>query len=357
MDGDDIVSNTNAIIRFCASALSIALFLTYTSIKGLSATGDSIIATQAIIQSDLTESTPDESKPQDTQTQKDESAKSETAPTADSTESVAVSATGTVQGKVIEKFISPYTANTSYNNVYLKNNTDLDISLKDFVNGDLGFDIQKNAEPQVLILHTHATESYLRHNESYYTDTDSSRTTDNEYNMVALGKIIADRLNDAGIVTLHDTTQHDYPSYNESYSRAAKTISSYIKKYPSIKIVIDLHRDALAANDTDKVKLTTEINGKKAAQIMLVMGSQSGSVKNFPEWRENLKLATKLQQTTEVMYPTLARSIHFMSKNYNESLTTGSMLIEIGTDGNTFDEAKYSAELLSDALISLLNTL
>ena len=90
---------------------------------------------------------------------------------------------------------------------------------------------------------------------------------------------------------------------------------------------------------------------------MLVMGSQSGSVKNFPNWKENLKLATKLQQTIEVMYPSLARSIHFMPKNYNESLTNGSMLIEIGTDGNTLDEAKYSAELLSNALINLLNTL
>ena len=348
------MSNRGAIIRFCAAAICVALFLTYSSIKGISATGDDIIIqTQAPIFFDdsLTDTASDTQSPDQPKTE------SQSTDFADSTESVAVSATGTVQGKVIEKFISPYTANTSYKNVYLKNNTELDINLKDFVNGKLGFDIQKNGEPQVLILHTHATESYLRHNENYYTDTDLARTTDNAYNMVALGKIISDRLNEAGIVTLHDTTQHDYPSYSESYSRAAKTICSYTEKYPSIKIVIDLHRDAIAANDTDKVKVTTEIDGKKAAQIMLVMGSQSGSVKNFPNWKENLKLATKLQQTIEVMYPSLARSIHFMPKNYNESLTNGSMLIEIGTDGNTLDEAKYSAELLSNALINLLNTL
>ncbi len=348
------MNNRGAIIRFCTAALSVALFLTYTSIKGLSATGDDIIIqTQAPIFFDdsLTETASDTQSPDQPITE------SQSTDFADSTESVAVSATGAVQGKVIEKFISPYTANTSYKNVYLKNNTELDINLKDFLNGKLGFDIQKNGEPQVLILHTHATESYLRHNENYYTDTDLTRTTNNAYNMVALGKIISDRLNETGIVTLHDTTQHDYPSYSESYSRAAKTICSYTDKYPSIKIVIDLHRDAIAANDTDKVKVTTEIDGKKAAQIMLVMGSQSGSVKNFPNWKENLKLATRLQQTIEVMYPSLARSIHFMSKNYNESLTTGSMLIEIGTDGNTLDEAKYSAELLSNALINLLNTL
>ena len=350
------MSNRGAIIRFCAAALSIALFLTYTSIKGLTVTiDDTIIPASATVNFDdaLKFDTSNDFQAQ-SNVSSEQSAVSDTD---DSAETVTVSATGTVQGKIIEKFISPYTANTSYNNVYLKNNTDLDINLKEFVNEKVGFSIEKNSAPQVLILHTHATESYLQHNEDYYTENDTARTTNNAYNMVALGKIISEKLNSAGIATLHDTTQHDYPSYSESYSRAADTICSYTEKYPSIKVVIDLHRDSIAANDTDKVKVTTEIDGKKAAQIMLVMGSQSGSVTNFPNWRENLKLATKLQQTLEVMYPSLARSIHFMSKNYNESLTTGSMLIEIGTDGNTLDEAKYSAELLADALISLFNTL
>lgn len=352
------MSNRGAIIRFCASALIVALFLTYSSIKGLNyASLDTTIQTIAPIIVTRPESqesnTTQNASSQSTVTQDNNSSIT----SSNSTSSITVSASGAVLGKVIEKFISPYTANTSYNNVYLKNNTDLKINLKDFVNSKIGIDIEKNGKPQVLILHTHATESYLLHNENYYTEKDTSRNTNNAYNMVALGKIITDRLNNAGIVTLHDTTQHDNPSYNESYSRAAQTINSYLKKYPTIKVVIDLHRDALSENDTDKVKLTTEIDGKKAAQVMLVMGSQSGNVKNFPNWKENLKLATKLQQTLEVMYPSLARSIHFMSKNYNESLSRGSMLIEIGTDGNTLDEAKYSAELLSNALISLLNTL
>ncbi len=348
------MNNRYAIIRLCAALLCTVLFLTYTSFKGLSATADNILPTDTTININPTLTPPAvQEMPTDTPAQ---SAPVDTAPT-QSSESVAVSSNDVVQGKVVEKFISPYTANTAYNNVYLKNNTELDIDIKELLESNLGFSIQKNAEPQVLILHTHATESYLRQNKDYYTDEDASRTTDNEYNMVALGKIISEKLNAAGITTLHDTTQHDYPSYNESYSRAAETICSYTEKYKSIKIIIDLHRDAIAQNDTDKVKVTTEIDGKKAAQVMLVMGSQSGSVKNFPNWKENLKLAARLQQTIEVMYPTLARSIHLMSKNYNESLSTGSMLIEIGTDGNTIDEAKYSAELLSHALINLFNTL
>ena len=351
------MDNTSAIIRFCAAALCCAIIISYGSYTSLFKTEYKTVFIQPAAQNTSTELSTNSPK-DETENQAEIASEQSTAQnnSAD-TDRVAVSATNTVQGAVVERFISPYTANTSYNNVYLKNNTDLDINLKDFVNAKLGYTIEKNSQPQVLIVHTHATESYLREERDYYTNADLTRTTDNEYNMVALGKIVADKLNAAGINTIHDTTAHDYPSYNESYSRAAETICSYTEKYPSIKIVIDLHRDAITANDTDKVKVTTEIDGKKAAQIMLVMGSQSGNVTNFPNWKENLKLATKIQQTVEVMYPSLARSIHFMSKNYNESLTTGSVLIEIGTDGNTIDEAKYSAELLANALISLFNTL
>lgn len=278
-------------------------------------------------------------------------------PKAQNSGTVSAASKGNVMGKVTEKFISPYTAKTAYNNVYLKNSTDLNIDLKSLLNADLGYKIEKNDEPQVLILHTHATETFLDSDRDYYTDKDTSRTTDQSKNMVVIGKIVVDKLNEAGIKTIHDTTLHDYPSYNESYSRAAKTITGYLKKYPSIKIVIDLHRDAISPANNEKVKVTAEIEGKKAAQIMLVMGSQSGNTKNFPNWQENLKLAVKLQQTVEVMYPSLARSISLMPKNYNESLTTGSMLIEMGTDANSLEEVKYSAELLGNALKSLLNTL
>ena len=121
--------------------------------------------------------------------------------------------------------------------------------------------------------------------------------------------------------------------------------------------MLDLHRDAVSANDTDKVKLVTEIEGKKAAQVMLVMGSQSGGVTNFPNWKENLKLAVRLQQKIEEKYPTLARPLSLMSKNYNESLTTGSLLIEFGTDANTLSEAHYSAELVGNAIAELLGGL
>ncbi|MCQ2477849.1 MAG: stage II sporulation protein P [Clostridia bacterium] len=270
---------------------------------------------------------------------------------------ISVASKAKVLGKVTEKFISPYTANTYYNSVYLKNSTDLKIDIKELLSSPLKYKLTKNGEPQVLILHTHATESFLSEDRDYYTESDASRSTDNSKNMVMIGNIVAEKLNTAGVKTLHDTTLHDYPSYNESYNRSSKTVLSYIKKYPSIKIVIDMHRDAITPSNNEKVKVTTKIDGKKAAQIMLVMGSQSGNVKNFPNYKENLKLAVRIQQTLEVMYPALARSISLTSKNYNESLTEGSVLIEMGTDANSLEEVSYSASLLGNALVSLFNTL
>ncbi len=270
---------------------------------------------------------------------------------------LAVKSSGVVKGNIIEKFISPYTAKNSYNNVYLKNNTELSVDIKSLLSSPLGFKIKKSEEPQVLIIHTHTTETFMTEDRDTYTENDVSRTNDEAKNMISIGKIFADTLNAAGIKTVHDTTVHDFPKYSGSYTRAAKTITSNLKKYPSIKIVLDIHRDAISSGDTDKVKLTTKIDGKKAAQVMLVMGSQSGGVENFPGYKENLKLAVRFQQTMEAMYPTLARSLSLTSKNYNESLTSGSMLLEIGTDANTLGEVRYSAELAANALKCLLNTL
>ena len=290
--------------------------------------------------------------PQETTSQKVESVASTTS----SKKETATTSAAAVKGKILTRYISPYSVKDSYSGVYLKNYTSTKVDLKELLNKKINFKINKNSEPQVLIMHTHTTESFMQTDENYYTEDFNSRSTNNNKNMVKIGGIIAKKLNDNGIKTLHDKTQHDYPEYTGSYNRAAKTINSYLKKYPSIKIVLDLHRDAISA-DGGKAKLVTEIGGKKAAQVMLVMGSQTGSIKDHPKWKENLSLAVKLQQTMEAKYPTLARPLMLMSKKYNQSLSTGSLLIEFGTDVNTLSEACYSAEMVGDSLVSLLNTL
>lgn len=269
------------------------------------------------------------------------------------TESAAASAKD-VKGKIISNYISPYNAPLSYDKVYMKNSTGVSVDIKKLLEASLSFKIEQNStSPQVLIVHTHATESFMKEDTDYYTSDFSPRSRNNSENMVKIGEIVAEKLNNAGIKTLHDKTQHDYPEYTGSYSRSKTTINGYLKKYPSIKIVLDLHRDSISSGD-DKKKLVTEISGKKAAQVMLVMGSETGSVSGFPSWKENLKLAFKLQQRLEEKYPTLARPLMLVSKLYNQNLTKGSLLIEFGTEANTLGEASYSAQLVADAISDIL---
>ncbi|MEE1278302.1 MAG: stage II sporulation protein P, partial [Acutalibacteraceae bacterium] len=170
----------------------------------------------------------------------------------------------------------------------------------------------------------------------------------------AIGERVAAELKAAGIGVIHDKTLHDYPSYTGSYTQSAKTIKAYLKKYPSIKVVLDVHRDAVNGDGTDKIKLVSEQGGKKAAQVMLVMGSQTGNVTGFPEWKQNFRLAVRFQQKMETMYKGLARPLYFMSRQYNQTLTTGSMLLEVGTEANSMEEALYSGTLAGKALAATL---
>ncbi len=259
-------------------------------------------------------------------------------------------------GSIIKKTLTPYTANTKSNGVYISNQSGASLDIYKDITNPLEFSVEKSNEPQILIYHTHATESYMTDESQYYTDFDEPRSEDTELNIVKIGEIISTRLNEAGYTALHDKTLHDGPSYSGSYSRSAETVKSYLQQYPSIKIVIDIHRDSISSGKSDKVAPVIEVDSKEAAQVMIVMGSETGTIEDHPSWRENVRLATKLQFVLENMYPQLARAMLLKSSKYNQNLSTGSILIEVGSDANTLEQAKYSAELLSKALIVLLDS-
>ena len=256
-------------------------------------------------------------------------------------------------GKVMSQFLSPYNANTSYNNIYVNNQSGKKINIKKLT-ADFKTGVElKNARPQVLIMHTHGTENYVKHKGDYYTQSDLVRTSNETQNVIGVGNRLAEVLEKGGVTVLHDKTLHDSPSYSGSYNRAAVTVQNYLKKYPSIKVVLDVHRDAIGSGD-DLVKPVTEINGKQAAQVMICVGSETGSIDYFPKWQENLKLGLKLQQTMEVMYPGLARALYLSYEHsYNQDLHKGSIIIEFGTNGNNFEEAEYSATLVGNSLVTL----
>ena len=261
-----------------------------------------------------------------------------------------------VLGNIVKKTLSPYNANTCFNNVYINNQSGASIDIAADLAEPLEFKVTKSAEPQILIYHTHATEGFMSDESEYYTNRDEPRSTDTEVNVVKVGEVIAQQLRNAGYTVIHDETLHDYPGYTGSYSRSAETVKSVLGQYPSVKIAIDVHRDSISSGDRDKVAPVTLVDGKEAAQVMLVMGSETGSVESYPEWRQNLRLATKLQYIFESRYPQFARALLLKSAKYNQDLTTGSILIEVGSDANTLEQALYSATLVGEVLTQLLES-
>ncbi len=240
-----------------------------------------------------------------------------------------------------------------YDNVALRNTTSYTVDVKDRLSQSLPFEINDTRQVQVLIVHTHTCESYMDKDEGFYYESFYPRTTDNEKNVYAVGEAIKKSLNDKNIGVVHAKTQHDYPSYDGAYSRSYDTIMSYLEKYEGIKVVLDIHRDSMTTDSNVRLKPTFYYNGKKAAQIMIMAGHDS-SYSNFPTWEENLTFALKLQNTCESMYQGMTRPLSFGDFTYNMNVNSGSLLIEVGTDANTLDEAVLSGELLGNALASVL---
>lgn len=213
--------------------------------------------------------------------------------------------------------------------------------------------IADSDEPLVLIYHTHATEAYTPSGSDTYTASGEQRTLDTNQNMVRVGEELCKVLESRGIKTIHLTDLNDYPSYNGSYGESLRNVQAALKKYPSVKMTIDVHRDAILNADGTPKKLSTDINGKTAAQMMLVMGTDASGLA-FDDWEEHLGYAVTLQRELDAAYPNLMRSINLRKQRFNLHLTPASMLLEVGTSGNTLQEAIYSIQLFGDTLATYM---
>ncbi len=214
------------------------------------------------------------------------------------------------------------------------------------------FRITMHGDPQVLIMHTHTTESFEPYERESYDDSFNYRTTDPTKNMVMVGDAIAAQLEAAGIGFIHAADIHDYPSYTGSYARSAETVKRILAEYSSIKVVLDVHRDAIGGNGVLQ-QPTVEVNGQRACQVMIISGCDDGTM-NMPNYLKNFRFACLWQQQMEEDYPGLTRPILFDYRKYNQDLTTGSLLIEVGTHGNTLEQAEYAGELVGSSLARAL---
>jgi len=202
--------------------------------------------------------------------------------------------------------------------------------------------------PQILIMHTHGTEAYTMDGTDIYTPSDTSRTTDEHYNVLRIGREIANALTDMGFSVLHDTTLYDYPAYSGAYDRSKAGVESYLERYPSIQIVLDIHRDALVGENGETYKTLAEVDGEEMAQLMLVVGSNDTGL-DHPNWKGNLTLAIDLQQRLCAISPSLARPITVRTNRFNQQLAPGALLVEVGSHGNTLREALSAARLFARA--------
>lgn len=209
-------------------------------------------------------------------------------------------------------------------------------------------------DPQVLILHTHTTEGYMTYDAGYYNPGDRDRTKNHQKNVCAVGEAIRLTLAQAGIVAIHDTTVHDSPQYSGAYNRSAATAQKILEKHPTIRVVLDVHRDAVMDRGA-VVKPTATVAGKQAAQMMLITGTVSTDALPHPHWQKNLALSTQLQAALDRVSPDLMRPLNTVASRYNQHLSPGWLLVEVGAEGNTVAEAVYAGQILAETLVGLLD--
>lgn len=230
----------------------------------------------------------------------------------------------------------------------INNATDYDVNLDAMCADKLAI-TPEDGKPLVLIMHTHTTECYSGDEMSGETE----RNTDENVNVIAVGNEIENVLTSYGIGVIHDKTYHDYPSYQSSYTRALSTIEGVLKENPSIQVVLDVHRDAFVYSDGSRLRVACEQNGVPTAQVMLVVGTNSMGLWH-DNWRDNLTFAAKIQNSAEIMYPGLMRPVNLRTERFNGHTTRGSLILEVGSNGNTLDEAKEGGRDVARAIAAAL---
>ena len=257
-------------------------------------------------------------------------------------------------GDIQEQQMSATSKTLVYGSIEVDNKTSETISVKNLLAKTPSYKTITKDKPCILIYHTHSTEGYEMLDLGWYSNQYVSRTTDKSKNMIRVGDELTKTLEAAGYKVIHDRNIYD-TSYNGAYSRSRVSVEKYLEKYPEIQITLDVHRDAIHYESGTKLKPTATVNSKKAAQVMIISGCEGDGVENFGSWEENLVFALDLQNTAEETAPGLMRPIFFCNRKYNMDVTPCSLLLEFGTDANTLEEAVYSAQLIGESLVKMLD--
>ena len=258
-------------------------------------------------------------------------------------------------GKVVERTIENMNEQIAFGDIKVQNRTEKDIDIEKILKEGAKLRIEDKSKPTVLIYHSHTHECFVQLDNGSYMKGETTQSADSGQNMVRVGDAICAQLEQAGFSVIHDTKIHD-EDYNHSYEHSGKEIDKILKKYPSIDVTIDIHRDSIGGegDDSARTSVVREIAGKKAAQIMIITGCEENFITDFPHWYDNLHFALGLQQQFCVDFPGLARPLYFADRKYDMYKTRNSVLIEVGSDGNTLEQAVYSGKMIGASLARYL---
>lgn len=248
---------------------------------------------------------------------------------------------------VLEKNNKKDVYNKTYKGVKIKNESKYKLTEKDLNPENIDFKNKKD----IVIYHTHTCESYTQTDKYKYKETGLYRTTNLNYSVARVGTELTKYLEKYNFNVKHNITYHDYPKYNGSYSRSLKTVEKILKTSKA-SLVIDLHRDALGSNSS--YAPTIKINGEEASQLMFVIGTDGGGL-THKNWKTNLKLAVKVQETANKMYPGLFKPIIVRNSRYNQHVSDGACIIEVGATGNTLEQCLVSMKYLSSVIDEVMN--
>ena len=247
--------------------------------------------------------------------------------------------------QVIEENNIKATYTNEYNGIQIKNSSKYNLT-EEILTPDIELDNNKD----IIIYHTHTCESYTPTEKFNYQMTGNYRTTDINYSVARVGTELQNFLEQYGFNVRHDTTLNDYPAYTGSYNRSLKVVESMLNQ-SSCDVVIDLHRDAVGSNSN--YAPTVKIGDEYVAQLMFVIGTDGGGLEHS-NWQQNLKLAIKIQQKANEMYPGLFRPIILRNSRYNQHVAKGAFIIEVGATGNTLEQCITSMKYLSKIMNEVL---
>lgn len=207
--------------------------------------------------------------------------------------------------------------------------------------------------PQILVYHTHSREAFKQDPRNRYMAVEAYRSNDLEFTVVRVGEVLTKHLREKGISALHDTTEHEQGDFSTAYVRSLNTIKNRIDDYPSLRIFLDIHRNAYLPGVREPDDEVVIINGQRVARIFAVIGTGEGFVGGFeerPDWRENYRFALRITQELNKIHPELAKNIHVMRGRYNQHISTNAVLLEIGSNLTTLKEAERATYYLATAL-------